>query len=316
MKRLALVIAFALGLNIIASSQTKVVFMPQLPAQAQFAGYYVAKELGFFADQDLDVEIRHISSSASKTSIEYLKDGDVDIICNQLLPAIIERSKGTDIINIMQTSQSGSLLLINHKPISNVRDINGLKVGRFASGYNEISEMFCKDNNIDVQWIPFLSNVSMYVSGALDATLAYSYNEYLGILFATGRINPAQILNFSDYGYDFPEDGLYTTQKFYDNNMIVVHQFRAAVKKGWDYTRKHQDEALDIVMKYVEEEHVSTNRPFQKMMLDDILEHQIRPGKQIVEYKPVSESNFKTILKKLQNIGIISTSIDYKDFVK
>ena len=40
----------------------QIVFTPQWLPQSQFAGYYVAQELGYYEDAGLDVVIEHTSS--------------------------------------------------------------------------------------------------------------------------------------------------------------------------------------------------------------------------------------------------------------
>jgi len=145
MKKILLLIAALSLLSFFASAQQKVRFMPHWTPQAQFAGYYVAKELGFFEEEGLDVEIRHVTTSTTRSSMNYMLYNEVDITTQQLIPALIERSNGNKIVNILQTSQNNALMVISHKKLDGIQSIAGMKIGRWKSGFSEVAEMFCND---------------------------------------------------------------------------------------------------------------------------------------------------------------------------
>ena len=68
------------------------------------------------------------------------------------------------------------------------------------------------DHDMKIQWVPFLEGKNLYISGAVDATLAMSYNEYLQIKVSGHENKP--VVRISDTEYDFPEDGVYVTTIF------------------------------------------------------------------------------------------------------
>ena len=90
----------------------KVTFIPQWTAQAQFAGYFVAKEKGFYAEEGLDVTIEFPSNSISTMTL--LKEGQCQFTTTQLLDAICAADQGTDLVNILQTSQQSGLVLVGY----------------------------------------------------------------------------------------------------------------------------------------------------------------------------------------------------------
>ncbi|MEI6050175.1 MAG: ABC transporter substrate-binding protein, partial [Bacteroidota bacterium] len=47
----------------------KIVFAPQWLPQAQFAGYYIAQDKGFYKEAGLDVEIIHPSASVKASAL-------------------------------------------------------------------------------------------------------------------------------------------------------------------------------------------------------------------------------------------------------
>ena len=65
------------------------------------------------------------------------------------------------------------------------------------------------------------------------------------------------------------------TRSYYESHRDQAHRFAAACRKGWEWTAAHPEEALDIVMSYVQKNHIATNRVLQKLMLEEVLRLQI-----------------------------------------
>lgn len=316
MRKILSFLILALAPLVSAAGQQKITFMPNWTPQAQFAGYYVAKEKGFFDELGLDVTIKSLNAGSSRYIMDYLQNGETDICTSQLVSAMIDKGTGKDIVNVLQVSQNTGLMLVSRYPMESFHDMEGMKIGRWKSNYFEIAELFCQDYNINVDWIPYLHNVNIFISGAVDATLCFSYNEYFNILFAQGVVPKEQTLRFSDLGYNFPEDAVFTTRYFYENNRPAVDKFIAATKRGWEYAREHREEAVDIVMKYVKANNVATNRTFQKFMLDEVLELQINKETGKADYKKVDERIIDLLNDSLMNLKKEFRPVMYKEFIK
>lgn len=260
----------------------RIVFTPQWTAQSQFAGYYVAQEKGFYKDAGVEVEIEH--PSASYSAFYRLLDGSSNIITMQLLPAMIEIDRGMPIINVLQTSQSNGLVIVSRADsIRSFNDLKGKKIGVWKAGFGDLGYMVDSDMELGIQWIPFLQGMNLYISGAVDATLAMSYNEYLQIQ-ASGFENMTTI-RFADTGYNFPEDGVYVTLDFYRKHTDKVKAFVDASRRGWEWAHRHPEEALDIVMKVMAEEKVPTNLYHQQGQLNEILKLQCEPGNNMPSFE-------------------------------
>lgn len=245
-----------------------VVFTPQWTPQSQFAGYYVAEEKGFYKAAGLEVDIEH--PSASNPALNRLFEGISDIITLQLLQAMEAIDRGMPLVNVLQTSQRNSLVIVPRRDdIRTIEELAGKKVGIWKAGFGELGLMLDAEKELRIGWVPFIHNVNLFVSGAIDATLAMSYNEYFQILAA--GIEPAHVFRFSEMGYDIPEDGLYVTIDFYKKHRKEIQAFIEASKKGWEWAAEHPEQALDIVMKRVKEAKIGTNRTHQQWMLKDIL---------------------------------------------
>jgi len=291
-------------------------FMPQWTPQAQFAGYYVALEKGFYQEEGVEVDINHMNINSRKNTLAYLKSGDVDIVTMQLMQAMTARDAGTDVVNVLQTSQNSGLCCVGKDTLTGIQDLHYKKVGVWKSGFGEAARLAAEDAQINVQWIPYSgTGVNLFLSGAVDAFLVYSYNELIQYYLATGDGNPVKFFRFSDIGYNYPEDGVYVMEDFYQANQELVKKFVKASKRGWEYAAQHREEALDITMKYITDNHVRANKLQQKLMLDGILDLQKdkNTGKQ--SFAPVSRKQFSNINFKGMQSGLFMTRLDYDKLI-
>ena len=286
----------------------KITFSPQWSAQSQFAGYYAALEKGFYDEVGLDVSIVHPSNSYS--SINMLKDGTTDFITCELIQAMMVSDKGISLVNLLQTTQHTTLVLISHeKNISKMSDLAGRRIGTWKVGFSEIPYIIDKEHKLGVEWVKFINPLNIYISRAIDATLGKSYNE--GILFSMSGITPGSILRFSEMGYDYPEDGLYVSEAFFKKNPDVCRKFAEASRKGWEWVRNNRKEAVDIVMKYVKEANVSTNIYVQKWMLEEVLEMQEDEKGEAPSYQ-LNANAFYWLNDVLLKHGYISKPVEYE----
>lgn len=314
MKKLVATLAvLSLASNLLAQ---KITFTPQWTSQAQFSGYYVAYEKGFYSDEGLDVEIRHLSANSSETAIYELMKGNADIVGAQLLSSMISRSDGMRLVNVLQLTQKSGLCCVSHNPIGSPEELDSLKVGRWRAGYADFCDILETYTGIHINWIPFLNTVNLYVHNAVDATLAYSYNELIALELAAGKIPDDHILRFSNFGYEAPEDGLYVTEEYYNKNKELVDKFVRASKRGWDYTRANRKEALNITWKYILEHNITTNREHQRRMLDEYLDLQVNPETGVADYAAVKPEVFIKMVEALRNTGHIVNNIEYKDLIR
>ena len=286
----------------------KITFSPQWSAQSQFAGYYAALEKGFYDEAGLDVSIVHPSNSYS--SINMLKDGTTDFITCELIQAMMASDKGIRLVNLLQTTQHTTLVLISHeKNISKMSDLAGRRIGTWKVGFSEIPYIIDKEHKLGVEWVKFINPLNIYISRAIDATLGKSYNE--GILFSMSGITPGSILRFSEMGYDYPEDGLYVSEAFFKKSPDVCSKFAEASRKGWEWVRNNRKEAVDIVMKYVKEANVSTNIYVQKWMLEEVLEMQEDEKGEAPSYQ-LNANAFYWLNDVLLKHGYISKPVEYE----
>lgn len=296
-----------------SQGDVRVVFTPQWTAQAQFAGYYVALQKGFFRQEGLDVVIEH--PSASSSSFSRVKKGRCQFSTCQLMTAISHINEGVPLVNILQTSQRNTQVIVSHQPIRNLRSLKGKRVGNWTAGFSALGKIMDKEHHLGITWIPFVQNVSLFISGAVDATMAQSYNEYFQILASGQPITKVNVLSMAEVGYDVPEDGLYVTAPYYRKHPDIVKRFRAAALRGWLYARTHPDETLHIVMKEMRISGLHPNRLAQKWMLKEIIKcmRDRKSGKVQTLLRPESVDFANRLLFRY---GYIKRQVTYQQITK
>ena len=275
MKHTNLILAAVFGLFVTkaaAAQEGTIVFTPQWTAQAQFAGYYVAEARGFYRDAGVNVKIEHPSST--QPAMTRLRNNTCQATTLQLCQALEIIDGGIPLVNILQTSMNNAMVIVSARGKDPLTQ-KGARVGIWKAGFGQLAICMSIKEKLDYEWIRFAQNVNLFVAGALDATLAMSYNEYYQLLQAGMEIGDDCVYRFCDHGYNVQEDGVYMTRDYYMGHRDQAERFAEASRRGWEWAAEHPEETLDIVMEYVDREHITTNRVMQKLMLEDVLRLQL-----------------------------------------
>lgn len=254
------------------SQDETIVFTPQWTAQAQFAGYYVAEAKGFYREAGVNVKIKHPTST--QPAMSRLRNNQSQATTLQLCQAMEIMDDGDPLVNILQTSMNNAMVIVSARGRDPLKQ-KGAKVGIWSVGFGQLAICMSIKDHLDYQWILFAQNINLFLSGALDAMLAMSYNEYYQLVQAGYEVTDKNIYRFCDHGYNVQEDGVYMLRDYYEKHKDQARRFAQASRKGWEWAAQHPEEALDIVMEYVNKENIATNRVIQRLMLKEILRLQI-----------------------------------------
>ena len=153
----------------------KFVFTTAWTAQAQFAGYYIAKEKGFYKQAGLDIVIQHPSLTSS--AFHRLQTAQTNAIMMSMMSAIDFISQGIPLVNIFQDSMNSSNILVTRWDVDPMK-LKGKKVAIFNSDPSYMAMIMNHRENMNFEWVRFTSNINLFLSGAVDAMMALSYNEY------------------------------------------------------------------------------------------------------------------------------------------
>ena len=272
MRMIVLTMMLAAVFIVCRAQRETIVFTPQWTAQAQFAGYYVAQEKGFYREAGVDVKIVH--PSVTQPAMDRIRKNESQATTLQLCQALEIVDEGIGLVNILQTSMNNALVIVSARGKDPLTQ-KGERVGIWKAGFGQIALCMSIMEGLDYEWVRFATNMNLFVTGALDATLAMSYNEYYQIVQAGMELSDESVYRFCDHGYNIQEDGVYMTRAYYRTHQEQARAFAEASKKGWLWAVDHPDETLDIVMKYVKADRIATNRTMQKLMLQEVLRLQV-----------------------------------------
>ena len=292
-------------------ASNKFVFTPQWTAHAQFAGYYVAKEKGFYKQAGIDVDIIH--PSVSQTAMNRLQNRESQATTLQLCQAMEIIDNGISLVNILQTSMNNGTVIVSRRDKDPLTQ-RGARVGMWHAGFSQIPICMSIKEKLNYKWIRFTSNVDLFLKGAIDGTLAMSYNEYYQLMQMGFTFTEKNVYRFCDHGYNIQEDGVYMRRDYYETHKDQARKFAQASKKGWEWAAEHQEETLDIVMKYVRENHITTNRVLQRLMLKEVLRLQVDQKSKKREFR-LRPDMVKFASKLMKECQLLKNEVTYNQLI-
>lgn len=296
-----------------ARAAAEMTFMPQWIPQSQFAGFYLAESKGFFAEEGLNIRIRHISENQSEDTIRCAESGKADIVGCMLENAVEARERGLRLVNIMQVLQGNGLACVSRKPLRTAEDLNGLRVAWWKSLNPVYPLVISRERAPETEWIEAVNGNNLYIYKAVDAVLVYTYSELPRLRLSMGEIPQENVLDFSADGWAIPGDGIYVTEAFYEAHKSELRAFVRACKRGWEYARAHPEEALNATEQYRNKAHLATNRVFQRMMLEEYLRLQENPATGRADFALPTREQFEQCVHVLQRMGALHSDVRYEE---
>ncbi len=293
----------------------KVSFVTLWLPQAQFAGYYTALEKGIYKKYGLDVTI--INGGPDNPPFLLLQNGTADFGIMWLSTAIEKKSQGIDIVNIAQIVQRSGLMLVAKKSsgILKPADINNKKVGLWDAEFEIQPHAFFKKYGLTVQAVPQSYSVNLFLSDGVDVASAMWYNEYHTILNSGYDPDELTAFFFYEHGLNSPEDGIYAMEKTLRKDPAMASAFVKASLEGWRYAFEHTDEAVDIVLGYMERAHVPANRAHQKWQLERIRDLTLINGS-YAGMGELSAQEYRNVAVALEDSALIKTIPTFETFHK
>ena len=229
-------------------------------AQAQFAGYYAAKDLGFYEEQCLDVTI--LEGGVDIVPQTVLAQGGSDFAISWVPKALSSREQGAGIVDVAQVFQRSGTLQVAwaDSGIKTPADFKGKKIGNWGFGNEyEIFAALAKeglDPAKDVELVQQQFDMLALLNREIDAAEAMTYNEYAQLLEAvnpdTGELYKPEdftVINYTDYGVGMLQDAIWASEERLADAAYqdLTQRFVTASLKGWIYCRDNAQECADIV---------------------------------------------------------------------
>ena len=245
------------GLAFAAHAADKVTIQLKWVTQAQFAGYYVAQEKGYYKAEGLDVTIKPGGPDISTPQV--IAGGGADVIVDWMPSALASREKGVALVNIAQIFNRSGMMLTCRKDsgIRSPSDFRGKTLGVWFYGneYPFLSWMSqlgipTKGGSNGVTVLKQGFNVDPIFQKQAHCVSTMTYNEYWQVV--DGGLSPSELVvyKYEDQGVATLEDGLYVLEKNLSNSAFVnkMARFLRASIKGWEFAANNPDTAADIVL--------------------------------------------------------------------
>ena len=245
------------GLAFAAHAADKVTIQLKWVTQAQFAGYYVAQEKGYYKAESLDVTIKPGGPDISTPQV--IAGGGADVIVDWMPSALASREKGVALVNIAQIFNRSGMMLTCRKDsgIRSPSDFRGKTLGVWFYGneYPFLSWMSqlgipTKGGSNGVTVLKQGFNVDPIFQKQAHCVSTMTYNEYWQVV--DGGLSPSELVvyKYEDQGVATLEDGLYVLEKNLSNSAFVnkMARFLRASIKGWEFAANNPDTAADIVL--------------------------------------------------------------------
>lgn len=260
MKRIMMAVGVAAGTLAgagIAGAQEKVTLQLKWVTQAQFAGYYVAKDKGFYKEAGLDVTIKPGGPDIAPPQV--LAGGGADVIVEWMPAALAAREKGVPLVNIAQPFKRSGMMLTCRKDsgIKSPEDFKGKTLGVwfFGNEYPFMAWMARLGIKTDgsaggVKVVKQGFNVDPILQKQAECISTMTYNEYWQVIDAGIKADDLVTFKYADQGVATMEDGLYASEEKLKDPRFVerMGKFVKASMKGWDWARANPTEAAKIVL--------------------------------------------------------------------
>jgi len=308
-----LFLIFLVLVNILNANETNLTNISlQLQWKHQFesAGFYIAKEKGFYKDVGLELEIKEYNRGVNITE-DVINNRSTFGINNSSL--LLDKSKGSDIVllNAILQSSPHALISLKSSNIISLKDFKNKTIMIDENAANTaafISMLQSKQVSFnDLNVIPQTFNINDLINKKIDISSVFTTNEpYLlnqqGIEY--------NIWDPKDYGFNLYELLLFTSSIHILNDSKMVENFQKASLKGWEYAFSNINEVVELIL----EKYNSQNKS------RDALIYEATELRKLAYYKTddlgdIEPHNIQRIFDIYNVLGLTKKTIDLDEFI-
>jgi len=216
--------------------------------QFQFAGYYVAKELGYYKDAGIEVALKEFEYGMKLSNM--IENDKVDFAIGRS-SLLIEKANGKDIVALGAIFQNSPLMLLTTDvSINKLEDLKNKRI-MITNDAQETASITAMLNShkldlTDLELQKHSFNINDLITNKTDIMASYLSNE--PIVLDDKNIK-YKIFDPKDYGFDFYSDILYSSSEFIKNNPKLTKAFFEATLKGWEYAFNNIGKTSKIIHK-------------------------------------------------------------------
>ena len=275
-----LILLACAGMSAADDARHEIRLQLQWTPQTQFAGYYVAQALGFYADEGLAVII--LPGGPDAQPVDAVASGDAEFGVTWLPNLLLARQAGHDLVNIAQVFQrSGSVMIsFADNPVESLDDMALKSLGYWPGSHHELYAATFKagsdpvsGEHMNLVAQPF--DTDMLLNGELDAVQALVYNGYGALLEmvnpdtgALYRRGDFALLDFNEVGVAMLQDGIIARADWLaqPGSQTIALKLLTATFRAWIHCRDHADDCVRILL----EVNPSLGESHQRWMMNEV----------------------------------------------
>lgn len=215
-------------------------------------GIYVAQDKGFFADENLNVEVKEPADPALVAQL--VGSGERDFGIFYQTDTLIARNEGVPVVAVRSIVQRplNCIMALQSSGITRPADLKGKKIGYPGIDWNiSLLETMLETDGLTIDDVEVVnvgwSLWQSLASGTVDALIGAYWSHESYVLEDEGY--PVNIIYADDYGVPpYYEMMLITSEQMVNENPDVVRRFANAFVRGYEWSRNNPSEALDILV--------------------------------------------------------------------
>jgi len=248
MRPLFLLFASCIFLFASQSNLQKVSLQLMWQDQFQFAGYYIAKERGFYEEAGLDVEIKKFSYGIN-TLDEVSSRRATFGVANSSIIKVDSSAQTFSLLAAIFQSSPRVLISLKSSNINNIEDLSGKSIMQTSDFVDSaLMTAVLHSNSLNEKNVDFVEHtydIRELINKKVDVYTGYISNEPYVLEEKGIEYN---LLCAQDQGLDFYSDILFTTQEYIFKNTENVEKFKDASLRGWVYAFENIDETVELIL--------------------------------------------------------------------
>lgn len=320
-----------------AQDLVEVCFQSKWFPQAQFAGYFVAQEKGFYAEEGLDVTVL---DGGNVNPTVQVASGNCDFGTDWIANMLVQRAQGLEVVQIAQVFQKSGyrMVALADSGIETFGDLAGRTVGVWAFGNEFVAQaVFAVEDltsnldptvtNADVNTVVYAFDPALVFPNEVEVASAMTYNELDQIVGLGFPLDTLSVLDPADIGAELLEDLIFTTPALLEtadfkgsglSGREVAERFLRATIRGWEYAVANQEEAVDIVLGFCGDTcqgSGSTQSPeiHQTWQMQEVAKL-VKPSED-TRVGAIDRDAFERSVDLLVQVGLIPEAVSYDDIV-
>ncbi len=288
----------------------KISLQLQWKHQFEFAGFYAAKQKGYYADVGLDVSFKEYKNGVDIVNDVLSKKSTYGTSYSDI---VIDYLQGKPIVLVANFFKHSPLVIVTQPDITLPSELKNKRVmGVEKSLKSAAFLMMFKDFDMDLNSftnVPPSFTTKEFMDKKVDAMVAYTTNELYTLNRAGIKYN---VLNPSSYGTEYYDDNLFTSRDELINHPKRVKNFRDASIKGWTYALSHKEEIVNLILKKYNTQHKS----YDALMFEARqIQNMMNPA--LFKIGSVSVRRLRIMAEDFIEMNLLpkNVSLDFSDFV-